>query len=207
MPDTEDQTFETKYLALANENAFLKKRIEELEAKLSFLTKHKTLARGLAGERLISDAITGALTGHTASFDVSGPQGERIEVKSAKLTNAGAGAASEFRRWMWQKVFGETNQKTYDYLLLVGEAHSACASAYRDPDSPYVLFCIPHARVGQLTTAGTRGALGIQLNCNPATARGRSRSLFNEFQITLAELQERFGSIQSDFGNQTSTSL
>jgi hypothetical protein len=183
---------------LRAENRDLKERVRALEEQLVYLRTHGTLARGLSGEQLVSSSIGGTLTVHTASFDVATRDGKSIEVKSGKLTNAGAGDQSSFRRWTWQKVFGETNQKQYDYLLLVGEANSVHRHCYRDPSSPFVLFCIPYDRVSEFTTAGTRGALGIQLNSNPLKARGRAKLLFDEFQVTLHEFKSQFGALAQD---------
>lgn len=180
------------------ENARLRLRILQLENKLNFLVTHSTLARGISGEQLVSRAIDGVLTVHTASADVITTEGFRIEVKNAKLTNAGAHQSSPYRRWMWQKVFGETNSKQYDFLLLVGEANTIHSIHYRDTVSPYVMFCIPFDRVPDFVTAGTRLAVGIQLSSNPLTARGRAKSLFSEFQITMVEFQTRFGSLKQN---------
>lgn len=175
------------------ENQQLHARIRDLEDKLRWLLTHATLARGLAGESLISSTIDGKLTLHTAAFDILGRRGEHIEVKSAKLTNAGAGSATKYARWMWQKIFGETNKKNFDYLLLIGEANAEWRHHYRDTKSPFVLFCLPFSDIQQFVTAGTRGAVGIQLNSNPISARGKAADLYLRYQMTSAELEQRFG--------------
>lgn len=180
---------------LQSENLTLRARITELENQLNFLGRHQTLARGLAGERLIAETVSGLLTSHTATVDVELPDGQTIEVKQAKVS-AGNRINNSGRRWQWQKVFGQNNQKVYDWLLLVGEADPNFRSLYRDPNSPYVLFCVPFNKVHALTTAGTRGARGINISTNPSHARGTSSALYHRFQISLPELEAQFGSLK-----------
>jgi hypothetical protein len=175
---------------LRAENNSLRTRICELEDRLNYLGRHRTLARGIAGERLIADAVSGLLTPHTSAVDVNLPDGRTVEVKQAKVS-AGNPARNVGRRWQWQKVFGETNQKMYDVLLLVGEADPAFQNSYLDPAAPYVLFCVPFAAVLPLTTAGTRGARGITLSTNPNRARGTSAALYISYQTTIEELHIR----------------
>jgi hypothetical protein len=180
--------------AVSLDNLALHERVRELENQLNFLTRHQTLARGLAGERLIAEAVSGLLTSHTASVDVELPDGQTIEVKQAKISS-GNRRNNSGRRWQWQKVFGQTNQKQFDWLLLVGDADPLFASHYRDPTAPFVLFCVPFDRVQPLTTAGTNGARGINISTNPNHARGTSAALYTDYQVTMAEVEERFGTM------------
>ena len=185
-------------LQLHRKIADLKSRLVVLEKQITFLSQHKTLAAGMSGERLISSLTGGSLTAHTASSDIKLHDGRFIEVKQSKLTNPNPKTGSIARRWQWQKVFGETNEKSYNYLLLVGEADPNHRAAYLDPDSPYVLFSVPHSEVSALCTAGTRGARGILLSSNPSKARGASAELYTRFQVTTAQIAHQFGSLTVD---------
>lgn len=177
---------------LRRENERLRQYVDELEGKIAFLGQHAKLAKGMVGEKLISKLVDGELTVHTASSDVNLPDGTLIEVKHSKFGASTKGYESG-RRWQWQKIFGETGAKTYDYLMLVGDADPAFADKYRDPVSPFVIFCVPFSEVSQLCIKGTKGARGMQLLTNPDRARGTSSALFRDYQVTTAELATRFG--------------
>lgn len=181
---------------LRAENGVLRECVDQLERQIAFLGQNRTLAKGLSGERLISSLIGGKLTVHTDSADIDLPDGKRVEVKYSGFAPSSKGYAGG-RRWQWQKILGELNRKSYDYLLLVGDADSAFASSYKEPSSPYVLFCVARHDVEALTIAGTPpGARAIQLLTNPLKARGRSAELYAAYEITTAELTNRLGSIE-----------
>lgn len=174
--------------ALSEENDRLRRRIAQLEEQLRFLTTHKTVAAGISGERIISDLINGTLTSYAASFDVLTPTGLTIEVKKAGLSKATP------NRWQWGKVLGERGAKKYDYLLLVGEADSRFAHLYRDAGSPFVLFCVPFEAVEKISTTGQQQTRIARVATNPEGVRSAGgRMLFKEFEVTLAELEQRFG--------------
>lgn len=185
------------FVELRAENDKLRRRVNELEAQLNFLGQHKTLAAGIRGERLVSRAIGGKLTLHTASIDIVTTDGRSIEVKYAKKSYSDA-AYPNYKRWQWQKVFGETGGKDFDYLVLIGEADERYRSLYMDQSSPFVMFCLEPSDVRAVMTAGTRGAHGILLSCNPANSRGRSTQLFRTNQITMSDFTKRFGPTDFD---------
>lgn len=173
---------------LQEENGRLRTRVLELESQLHFLTTHKTVAAGIAGERIISDLIDGILTSYAASFDVHAPNGMTIEVKKAGRT------AKTSNRWQWGKVLGESGNKKYDYLLLVGDSDPRYAHLYRDAKSPFVIFCVPYASVLDVSTAGQRNTRIARINTNPTGVRSTVRkSLYENFEVTMAELKVRFG--------------
>lgn len=179
---------------LAAENASLIRRIGELENQISFVSQNKTLARGMAGERLVSNLIGGSLTLHTAKSDIVLTNGTLVEVKYATISRSSAGYEGG-RRWQWQKVFGEKNAKVYDFLVLVGEADPAHCGEYVDPSSPYVIFLIPYIDVEQFTSSGTNGARGILLSTNPRNIRGRAAGLYSSFAVTSEQLALRVGAL------------
>ena len=182
-----------KIYDLLQENADLRLRIAGLQAQLRFLGQYKSLAAGIRGELLISNAVDGVLTVHTAPTDVLAPDGTRIEVKYAKKTSPDGGKDNTHLRWQWQKVFGETGMKKYDYLILIGEIDGRYNARYLDTESPFVMFCLSPSDVRSVMTKGTRGANGINLSCNPANQRSLASRLFRDCQITSSELTARFG--------------
>ena len=175
---------ESEIAKLRAENSALSERIE-------FLSQHAALARGMAGERLIAKVTGGRTTKHTAAFDVETNQGASIEVKAGTLSSPKHGSAGT--RWQWNKIFGQTGNKKYDYLLLVGLADDRWRSQYRDPTSPYTLFLIPFELVDQLTVK--MNPRGILLSTNPSRVGERSSRLFDEYQITIREIEDRFNFI------------
>ena len=188
--------------ALRAENASLKSRIRELEAQINFLGQYRTLAAGIRGERLVAASTSGTFTPHTSPFDILGADGSRIEVKLAKKT-APVPAHPNHLRWQWGKVFGETGRKKYDYLLLIGEADQRYQQLYRDSSSPYVIFCLQMPDVSSLTIGGTGAARGITISTNPTKPKGKALRLFNEFQVTWAEVATRFGVTDEEAIRQT----
>lgn len=179
-------------VSLEAENQHLRQRITMLEKQLEFLGQHATLARGIAGEKLVSRLTGGTMTAHTAPSDVRLPNGQEIEIKFAKVSRSSKGYEGA-RRWQWQKIFGERNAKVFDYLFLIGESDPVHARDYRDDGSPYVIFVVPFIDVAPLTTAGTRGARGILLSTNPHRTRGTSAGLYARFQRTIVEIEAQFG--------------
>lgn len=180
---------------LQAENQRLRKRVELLESQLLFLGQHRTLAEGIRGETLISALVNGKLTVHTASVDVVTDSGTKIEVKMGKLTYPKPASQSAPSRWQWGKVFGEKNNKDFDFLLLVGEADPRYRDFYKDPAAPYVMFMLNRLDAERLSTVHTRGARGMLLLTNPRSTGKKAGEIFSKFQITASQLTERLGSI------------
>ena len=181
--------------ALRAENEALRLRVSALEDQLRFLSNHKTLAAGLAGESLISGLVSGVLTAHTASVDVLLKDGRSIEVKHAKLSYSSPIKAPTSARWQWGKIFGEKNRKSFDLLVLVAEADPKYRDGYRDEGSPYVLFLLTAEQAEAVTTAHTAGAKGILLGTNPHSKKPKARMFFDDFQLTAQELSDQIGHI------------
>jgi hypothetical protein len=182
---------------LEAENARLRARIASLEQQLEWLANHKTLAQGLSGEVLISNIIDGAPTVHTAPHDVTAIDGTKIEVKKSKLTNPNPRKNTTSRRWIWNKIFGETGKKDFDFLILIGEAHPHHIDLYRTRD-PFVMFCVPYDEIFALTTNGPRGARCITLAANPSRVSGVSAILYTHYQVSVDEIEQRFGRLARD---------
>ncbi|MFC7556654.1 hypothetical protein ACFQU7_37180 [Pseudoroseomonas wenyumeiae] len=96
------------------------------------------------------------MTAYAASYDVSTNSGSKIEVKYVKV-NQKYKDNPDHKRWAWGKIFGESGAKNFDYLCLVGERDERYISDYKDPTSPYVMFCVPFEEVSDLTMAMNGG--------------------------------------------------
>lgn len=177
---------------LAAENKVLRERVAALEEQLNFLGQHRMLSAGIKGERLIARIVGGELTPHTTGHDIE-TGSANIEVKYAKLSRPVRTAPT--LRWQWQKIFGQTGGKNYSHLVLIGEADSRYRSGYRDPLSPYVFFLIPFEEALPLCVKGN--PLGINVVSNPH-AQGRTKILFEKYQVTANEIEERFKLKYSD---------
>lgn len=166
----------------------LRNQVAQLEEQLSWFRTHQTLARGVAGEKLMANAAIASLTKHTDSVDLILSDGRTVEVKATGITRQ-HGDGSTSGRWQWEKVFGQTNAKDYDYLVLVAEADPRFAHAYLEPESTQVLFLVPRDDVWALTVNGAGGARRIAVTTNPNRARGSAAALFTDFQVRAAEVE------------------
>jgi hypothetical protein len=165
---------------LRKENIFLREQIE-------FLTGVPDIVAGLKGETIIADAIGGDVTLHTDSHDVESPTGIKIEVKYSRLNKPSK--KSNSLRWSWNYPMGLKLKKVYDRLILLGDADSRYREFYASPESPYVMFDLPIEDVQDLMQAGNH----ISITTNPSNrTSGTRRILFDKYQITLADLKERY---------------
>src|SRR2546423_13713289 len=180
---------------LEAENEALRERVVELERKVQFLETHSLLAQGIRGEVLISDVVNGKITTYAAAHDVKTVSGTRLEVKRAGLSSPVKRTST--KRWQWAKIFGESGKKEFDFLILVGDADSRYQNLYRDPGSPYVIFCVPRTELFALTAPGQRKEYrAILLGSNPLVKKPESRILFEQYQTTVAKLSDRFGNLR-----------
>ena len=173
--------------------AQLQAEIATLKGKVAIFEKHKVLAQGIQGESLVAAWVNGVVTTHNASHDIN-IRGRtlRIEVKYAGLNNAVRG--QETLRWAWSKPFGESGNKIYDQLILVGDKDARYAAHYKEPSCPYVIFDIPFKDIMLLTIQTNSGRYrSIQLTTNPLTARSSASPLFTDYQVTMKELKRRYG--------------
>lgn len=126
----------------------------------------------------------------------------RIEVKTCESLNDG--------RWGWQKIFGTSNGKRFDQLILLGRKHEPFLAKYDipghkfyDPECPYVIFDVPHDKVSGLTISGGKNARMISLTANPHAEFGRryrktgpdpapANSLYSLYRVTQEELSRRY---------------
>jgi hypothetical protein len=179
--------------SLKQENARLKRNIQELTAKHEFIVMHPTLASGMIGERIVAHLTNGKLTAYAAGHDVEAKLGEiRIEVKYANARMKQAGRPD--KRWAWGKILGEGGKKVFDYLLLIGEKDPQFESAYLDPESPFVFFLVPSRDISDVIVNMGSRYKGIYLTTNPTAKLGtRSLALYRRFQTTSAKLQSQFG--------------
>jgi len=93
-------------------------KYDTVKDELERLKKIESLYFGIKTEFKISDLFPGSsVTGITHSNgDIITVKGSRIEVKFSSNHAHGESLA----RWEWLKIFGSSNKKEYDYLLLVG---------------------------------------------------------------------------------------
>jgi hypothetical protein len=150
------------------ETVQLRERIRLLELENSrlkeerdFFRRTPTLAQGLKGETLIADLTHGVQTGYKDPHDVTVPSGARLEVKYSHLN---VQKKTKTKRWNWHSVLGSTNNKQYEYLVLVGEKDTRYDDQY-PADLPVVLFLVPRSEVDHIKTGND-----IAINTNLATA-------------------------------------
>lgn len=186
---------------LISENAALRKEIKSLKGgiihlknRLAVFENHPTIAEGIKGETLIADLIKGSITAGNSSYDILIENKTlKLEVKLSRLNDAVSSRATKTFRWAWAKPFGESGNKVYDRLILIGEKDQLCKHLYLDPGCPYIFFDVPYDDVAPLTIKTNRGRFrSIQLTSNPHTARSSASPLFKSYQVSLAELKKRY---------------
>jgi hypothetical protein len=182
------------------ENHKLKQKIAELEARTAYLENealqyrtHELLATGMRGETLVSKIVNGRVTAYAIGHDIETGGGTLLEVKRSKLHSWDKRSGST--KWQWAKLLGESGKKKYDYAILVGDIDRRYAEYYKDPNSSWVIFCVPFEEINEVATQGQRADYRhIQISTNPmGTRRMKTKKLFQEYQISTCELGERFG--------------
>ena len=176
---------------LEKENQRLVIENERLLKKVEFFENHPTLAEGIKGETLISSLVNGKLTTRNFPHDISiRHNGLRLEVKFSNTRYAHD--RSPTTRWGWAKILGESGDKIYDRLILIGNADTIYKKKYLDSESPYIVFDIPFNEIMPLTTSTGRFR-SIQLLINPRKVRSVAAPLYDKYQITLSTLATRYG--------------
>ena len=183
---------------LRSEIEYLRTEVALLTERLALLDTHKTLAKGMRGESLVASWVNGVVTTHNASHDIElAGTLIKLEIKYSGLGFARRGiqaAGRETQRWAWSKPFGESGNKVYDRLILVGDKDPRHVGSYKDRECPYVLFDVPFDEIMPLTIQTNAGRYrSIQLTTNPKTARSADSLLFRKYQVTLGDLSERYG--------------
>lgn len=169
MMNTTDLAAENRQLKA--ERDLLRNKVAVLTKKLALLDKHKALAKGMRGESLVASWVNGVVTTHNAGHDVE-LNGTliKLEIKYSGLNVAVLGrvAGRETLRWAWSKPFGESGNKVYDRLILVGDKDPRYVEQYKDIDCPYLLFDVPFPEIMPLSMQTNSGRYrSIQLTSNP----------------------------------------
>jgi hypothetical protein len=166
-------------------DAVLSERIRSLEREkallreeLDFLLRTPTLAQGLKGETLVATLTGGVRTGYNAPHDVTVASGARLEVKNS---HRNAPNKSATRRWNWNNVLGNSNNKKYDYLVLMGEKDPRYDDQY-PAELAFVFFLVPRSDVDHIKTGKD-----IAINTNLATVRAHRSLALMRHLVTAAD--------------------
>jgi hypothetical protein len=180
----------------AQENIALRKHLSELEQKVlvllkkvAFFENHPKIADGIRGETLVATLAKNAINmrGNT-SYDIQVKNlNLKLEVKFSRIT-----VTKKTKRWTWSKIFGESGNKVYDRLILIGDKDPDHWDKYSDLDSPYILFDIPCDEIIPLLNDGGTANKMIRLQTNPFASRSASSPLYTKYQITSAKLKRRY---------------
>jgi hypothetical protein len=185
------ETIET----LTEEISRLKEENNKLREKVAFFENHPTIAVGIKGESVIARIVSGDRTIHNQSYDVTtNHKNLKLEIKFSRINNAVRSRITRpTYRWAWAKPFGESGEKIFDQLILVGEKCNNYMNLYLDAHSPYVIFDVPYHEIMPLTIQTNSGRFrSIQLTCNPHKAKSAAAALFAKFQLTAEELKKRY---------------
>jgi hypothetical protein len=188
---------EHRIAQLENEIVRLRSENDTLMAKVAFFENHPTLSSGIRGETIVASLLDGVLADTNADYDVSiERKGLRLEVKFSRLNSAVRNRKNPTRRWAWAKPLGESGNKRFDRLILIGVKDQRFLHLYLGQScSSYIFFDVPYHEIGPLTIQTNAGKYrSIQLTTNPSTSRASAgMPLFNHYQVTLADLENRYG--------------
>jgi len=180
---------------LRKENAALKKKLKSIQDKLRHLTNERTHdlrhagnTTGKSAEKYLARLLNAKARPPTSGYDLMA-NGQRLEVKgSGLLAN---GNRYEFTKWAWRRLFGDSNSKRYDRLILCGVSNPAFRAKYRDAKSPYVFFDLSNEVARKLPHALDGGQLSI--GTDPDCSRSTDRQKIWKRQITEKELIKLYG--------------
>ncbi|MGB5159185.1 MAG: hypothetical protein WBN77_17310 [Desulfobacterales bacterium] len=143
--------------------------------------------------------MKGAISSHNASYDVNlVNKNIFLEIKYSRLNNPVRKRKNNSRslRWAWSKPFGESDQKVFDRLILIGEKGPKYHNLYKDIEleCPYIFFDVGYDEIAPLTIrANGKAQHAIQLTTDPRTARSSASPLFKKYQLTLKDLEASYG--------------
>jgi hypothetical protein len=179
---------------LENENAELKKENRRLLRQILFLEEDKTISESLRVESLVARLVRGLLSSNSASYDVAlEHRNLKFEVKFSKINIADRKSGAPTKRWAWAKPFGESGNKIFDNLILIGIIDEQYRHFYLHSTGKFIIFDVPYDEIMPLTIQTNRGRYrSIQLTTNPQTARSAASPLFAKYQITSADLEARY---------------
>lgn len=188
-----------KILELEDANSKLSRTIRELRrdlllcrSKLDFYELHPKIATGNIGEIIVCQAVHGKLTPKNAGHDVDVPHlNLKIEVKFSNPSHVSKKNLN--LRWLWTNVKGNTGKKQFDRLILVGKKIEAFSHQYKDENSPFVLYDIPFCSIDSVADDRKNGSKVIRLPVNWASVKSEKGKRCQAFEITIAELGERYG--------------
>jgi len=185
------QHVESENAILLKENDLLKDELSQLRSRVAGFLKASENPPWLIAQGLVSIIIKGVLTENNSSYDVDVGQGRiRIEVKYSKLNKANS---SGTLRWAWNKIFGESGNKQFDRLILIGELDRRYMNSYRPFDSDFVIFDVPYEEVSDLTISTNGRYRSIQLTSNPKTAkRSNGSRLYPKYQVNQETIGQRY---------------
>ena len=178
-----------KLVKLMEENARLKTEIQRLREELAFHKRHTRGHTAQDGERYLRRLLGGSLSLHNAGHDLVVGR-TRFEVKSSECASADNKKALSTLRWTWHKLLGSGGNKSFDRLILLGRVDPRHVANYADRRAPYVIFDIPAREARRLMDNAAHSF--IQVSTNPLSQRTEKGRLLWSYQITRAELRERY---------------
>jgi hypothetical protein len=173
-------------------------RVAELEMQVTTLKAENALLRSKLGsetwridankaEAFVHELVGGTRSRGSAEYDLTAPNGKKIEVKFSNLNTPVSG--KPIRRWVWARILGHGDRKEFDNLILIAPHDDRFRHEARDPESPWIIFDVPFKHVHSLVERdGT-----IWMNTHPTKFRRITHErLIREFQTTRNGLTSRY---------------
>jgi len=190
----EIEILKNKIKDLERENSYLKKENNRLLKNIQILEEDKQISESLRAESFVASLVQGAMSTNNAFYDVKLNGGSQLlEVKFSRLNLNDRKRQNPSKRWAWSKPFGESGNKEFNNLILIGLKDDRFINHYLDPKNPFIIFDVPYSEIMPLTIQTNGGKYrSIQLTTNPETANSSASPLFSKYQITSEILENRY---------------
>jgi hypothetical protein len=162
-----------------------------LERKVSWLKRLIRNSTGENAELSIAELLNAMHSEKNDAHDMTVRDGKLLEVKGS-LCNHFNVKKGDYWRWTWHNFLGSGGNKTYDRLILVGEADKKYIETYRDKKAPFVIFDVPFKWASDVAREKKTVKFAFHLQTKLSGAKSaRCREIW-KFEVTREELISRY---------------
>lgn len=179
----ENNTLKITLAGEIRKNEILTLENNELKNRINSFHINPQIAKEVKRTNFIDDIFNGKIIKHSDSSPFQINNSTTAVLIYAKLIEV----KYPTKRWTWARPLGNSGDKIFDRLILIGEKDPRYMNRYKDSRSQYIIFDIPFNDVKHLTV----GNKHIELTTNPDTVKNITKlQLYNEYQVTVDDLRK-----------------